>query len=200
MRRPAHRHGYAIMHVGTYGANMDQLLSLFPLGATVLFPGAQISLHIFEERYRLMISRCIALKEHFGIVLIREGEEVGETADPFDVGTIAKITQAIRSADGQMYITVEGHTRFRIEGTVQTAPYLVAMVHPLEDQIMPEHEIQAAELRELYDRYRGSVAAATGVDARAGGSARRSAGDFVSAFVADPGAASIQAATPRSRS
>lgn len=142
---------------------MDQLLSLFPLGATVLFPGAQISLHIFEERYRLMINRCIALKEHFGIVLIREGEEVGETADPYDVGTIAKITRAIRSADGQMYITVEGRSRFRIEGTVQHAPYIVAMVHPMEDQIMPEHEIQAAELRELYDRYRGSVAAATGV-------------------------------------
>ena len=94
--------------VGAQGAEHGSTPILISSRATVLFPGAQISLHIFEERYRLMISRCIALKEHFGIVLIREGEEVGETADPYDVGTIARITQAIRSADGQMYITVEG--------------------------------------------------------------------------------------------
>jgi Lon protease-like protein len=142
---------------------MDQLLALFPLGATVLFPGAQISLHIFEERYRLMISRCIALKEQFGIVLIREGEEVGGPAEPYDVGTVAQITRAIRSADGQLYIAVEGRSRFRIESIVQQAPYLVAMIHPLEEPVLPEHEIQATELRELYDRYRGSIAAATGV-------------------------------------
>lgn len=129
----------------------------------MLFPGAQLSLHIFEERYRLMISRCIALKENFGIVLIREGEEVGATADPYDVGTVARITRAIRASDGQMYITVEGSSRFRIEGTMQTAPYIVAMVHPLEDPVMPNHEIQAVELRELYDRYRAAVASATGV-------------------------------------
>ena len=85
---------------------MDQLLALFPLGATVLFPGAQISLHIFEERYRLMISRCIALKEPVGIVLIRDGQEVCGTAEPYEVGTIAHITNAIRFDDGEMFITV----------------------------------------------------------------------------------------------
>jgi uncharacterized protein len=142
---------------------MDQLLALFPLGATVLFPGARISLFIFEERYRLMISRCIALKEDFGIVLIREGEEVGGTADPYDVGTIAQITNAVRFDDGRMTITVEGRSRFRIESTVQHAPYLVAMVHPLEDAIEPEHRLQAAQLRELYDQYRNTIASATGI-------------------------------------
>jgi hypothetical protein len=142
---------------------MEQLLALFPLGTTVLFPGAEISLHIFEERYRLMISRCIALKEHFGIVLIREGLEVGGTADPYEVGTIAQITNAIRFADGQMYITVKGLSRFRIDRTVQHAPYLVAMVHPLEETVEPEHERQAAQLQELYERYRSRVADATGI-------------------------------------
>ncbi|HZG65382.1 MAG TPA: LON peptidase substrate-binding domain-containing protein [Herpetosiphonaceae bacterium] len=142
---------------------MDQLLALFPLGATVLFPGAQISLHIFEERYRLMISRCISLKEPFGIVLIREGQEVGGTAEPYEVGTIAHITNAIRFDDGEMFITVEGRSRFQIQRTVQDTPYLVAMVQPLEDQVGPEHRIQAAQLRELYERYRDTVAHATGI-------------------------------------
>ncbi len=142
---------------------MDQLLALFPLGATVLFPGAQISLHIFEERYRLMINRCITLNEPFGIVLIREGQEVGGTAEPYEVGTIAHITNAVRFNDGEMFITVEGHSRFQVQRTVQHAPYLVAMVEPLEDQAGTEHRIQAAHLRELYERYRNTVAHATGI-------------------------------------
>ena len=55
---------------------MTYKLPLFPLNM-VLFPGLPISLHIFEERYRLMIARCIEQNGPFGVVLIREGREVG---------------------------------------------------------------------------------------------------------------------------
>jgi Lon protease-like protein len=60
---------------------MIQKLPLFPLN-TVLFPGAPLQLHIFEERYRLMIGRCLEQKAPFGVVLIRSGSEV----DPSDPG------------------------------------------------------------------------------------------------------------------
>jgi Lon protease-like protein len=59
---------------------MIQKLPLFPLN-TVLFPGATIQLHIFEERYRLMIGRCLEQSSPFGVVLIRSGSEV-DPADP----------------------------------------------------------------------------------------------------------------------
>jgi Lon protease-like protein len=49
-------------------------LRLFPLG-NVLFPGMRMPLHIFEERYRLMVGRCIEAGDPFGVVLIREGRE-----------------------------------------------------------------------------------------------------------------------------
>ncbi len=49
-------------------------IPLFPL-KTVLFPGMPINLHIFEERYRLMINRCIDEQLPFGVVLIQKGEE-----------------------------------------------------------------------------------------------------------------------------
>ena len=52
------------------------LLPLFPLN-TVLFPGMVMPLHIFEQRYRTMIGRCIEEQSPFGVVLIREGVEVG---------------------------------------------------------------------------------------------------------------------------
>ena len=49
-------------------------LPLFPLN-TVLFPGMQLKLHIFEERYKLMINSCIESNQPFGVVLIKEGRE-----------------------------------------------------------------------------------------------------------------------------
>ena len=58
---------------------VDELMALFPLN-TVLFPGMPLPLHIFEERYKLMIGRCIEQERPFGVVLIQSGPEVGGTA------------------------------------------------------------------------------------------------------------------------
>ncbi len=54
---------------------MVQKLPIFPLNA-VLFPGAPLQLHIFEERYRQMIGRCVEQNSPFGVVLIRVGSEI----------------------------------------------------------------------------------------------------------------------------
>lgn len=60
---------------------MTVKLPLFPLN-TVLFPGAMIQLHVFEERYRLMVGRCIEQRSPFGVVLLRSGSEVNPN-DPW---------------------------------------------------------------------------------------------------------------------
>ena len=65
-------------------------LPLFPLN-TVLFPRMTLPLRIFEPRYRQMLADCLDGDPIFGVVLIREGKEVGETAMPHDVGTTARI-------------------------------------------------------------------------------------------------------------
>ena len=140
---------------------MDRLLALFPL-QTVLFPGAMLPLHIFEERYKQMISRCIELKQPFGVVLIREGQEVGDSAEPYEVGTTAAIIHALRFSDGQMYIAAEGRARFRIQQTVQRAPYLIAAVELLDDEVSIEQRVQADRLCALYEEYRKAVTRATG--------------------------------------
>ena len=141
---------------------MDQFLPLFPLH-TVLFPGATISLHIIEERYKLMIGRCIALKEPFGVVLVREDQDASGPAEPHDVGTTATITNVMRFGDGQMFISAEGKSRFRVQSIVQREPYLSAMVELIEEEMHVEQHLQARRLRELYDRYRRAISCATGV-------------------------------------
>ena len=69
-----------------------QKIPLFPL-STVLFPGGTIPLQIFEDRYHSMIQDCLESNSKFGVVLIKEGKEVGGAAVPHRVGTLAKITK-----------------------------------------------------------------------------------------------------------
>jgi uncharacterized protein len=120
-------------------------LPLFPLN-TVLFPFANLRLHIFEDRYREMIGTCLAEDRPFGIVLIRSGSEIGEPADPYLVGTAARIVSAERYADGKFDIHVLGDRRFRIrELDSSSRPYLTGRVEPVVEQSLDQTE-QAEEL------------------------------------------------------
>lgn len=106
-------------------------LPIFPLN-TVLFPGMPISLHIFEERYKEMINVCLAETKPFGVVLIHHGREVGEPAEPYEIGCLAKIAQVQPFPDGRMNMVAVGTERFRIYGLEQqNHPYLVGQVESL---------------------------------------------------------------------
>lgn len=133
-----------------------QEIPLFPL-QTVLFPGAPLRLHIFEERYKRMVNDCINGKQPFGVVLIRTGlEALGPLAEPYSVGTLARILQVQRLSDGRMNIAVVGLDRFRIlslEPDLQ--PYLVgyAETYPLLRTDLGVLTKQALVLRRWLDRY-----------------------------------------------
>jgi Lon protease-like protein len=134
------------------GAILD--LALFPLNS-VLFPGGQIALHIFEPRYRQMIGRCIEENLPFGVVLIREGQEVGEPAVPHDVGTVAGISQHVKKPDGRYDLTAIGLERFRVLTILQERPYLVARVQLEPDLVSSADELglRAREVHSLFDGY-----------------------------------------------
>lgn len=125
----------------------DELLALFPLN-TVLFPGMPLPLHVFEERYKLMIGRCIEEKRPFGVVLIQSGPEVGGPCVPHGVGTTAHIAAVRKLDDGRMNLIALGQERFQILAVVREEPYLIARVETLVDT-EPEagSEPLAAELR-----------------------------------------------------
>lgn len=105
-------------------------LPLFPLN-TVLFPGMPLQLHIFEDRYKLMIGQCYDQGLPFGVTLIKSGREVGGRAEPFTVGCTAVITEMEKLAGGRFNIVAVGHERFRIHGLKQGQPYLVGLVEDL---------------------------------------------------------------------
>lgn len=95
-------------------------LPLFPLN-TVLFPGTPIFLHIFEQRYKVMINRCIDQDRPFGIVF------VGHSGKPHDVGCAAHILQVERLQEGRMNIVAMGLERFRLTKFHTEHPYLCGL-------------------------------------------------------------------------
>ncbi|RRR74886.1 MAG: peptidase S16 [Candidatus Viridilinea halotolerans] len=146
---------------------MTRQIPLFPLG-TILFPGAIINLHIFEERYRIMIERCLEEQLPFGIVLIRQGDEVIEDriaalpAEPYAVGTLAVINSHLRLDDGRFLITAVGNRRFRVEALLEQTPYILAEISELPEDDSKGTVAAASELRAIYERYWQAVSSATG--------------------------------------
>ena len=113
---------------------MSRDIPLFPLG-TVLFPNQLMPLHIFEERYKQMIGECLEDDTEFGVVLIKQGREVGDGAIPFTVGTTASIANVQRLPEGRMNLQVIGREPFRIVNVTQQHPYLRGEIEPLEREV-----------------------------------------------------------------
>ena len=139
-------------------------MPLFPLNV-VLFPGMALPLHIFEPRYREMINRCLDENLAFGVVLIKEGPEVGGGAEPRRVGTAARIMKVDRLPDGRMNIQVVGTRRFRIEELNRDLPYLTGRVrhYPVTDGDTKLAVERAHKVRPKIMRYVELLTKATGV-------------------------------------
>jgi Lon protease-like protein len=131
-----------------------QRLRLFPLN-TVLFPGAVLNLHVFEPRYKQMISECLEGGEAFGVCLIRDGDEAGDPeVMPHEVGTTAEIGDVTPLENGRYYISTVGRQRFKIERVVEREPFLLVEVSYLPED-GPQDDLTVSELaREIRDVFR----------------------------------------------
>jgi len=118
-------------------------IPLFPLNV-VLLPGADLPLHIFEPRYREMVTRCLEEKSEFGVLLaLSKGVE--------HVGCTAEILEVVkRYADGRMDILTIGREPFRVVECFDENPLAEGQVDYLEDR---ESQVNPAVQRELIELY-----------------------------------------------
>lgn len=126
-------------------------LALFPLDL-VLFPGSVLPLHIFEPRYRQLLSDCLAGDQRFGLVPAGPG---GEPPSTGVIGTVAAIKAAQTLPDGRSNIVVAGEDRFMLRRYIEgEQPYLVGLVDPFEDEAadLADAGEHVADLRRLGDR------------------------------------------------
>ena len=121
---------------------MNDLLPLFPLPNTVLFPNVFLPLHIFEPRYRDMVSDALAGDRLIGMVLLRPGWEQEYEKQPpvYPVGCSGLITHVERLADGRFNIVLRGVERFRILEEDHERSYRRAIVEPLIERRLSDDD------------------------------------------------------------
>ena len=86
-------------------------IPVFPLAGALLFPRAQLPLHIFEPRYRAMVRDALATNQLIGMIQPRAA---GEPPPLFEIGCIGRIADAEELDDGRFNIVLEGLGRFRV--------------------------------------------------------------------------------------
>jgi Lon protease-like protein len=121
---------------------------MFPLGS-VLFPHAELPLHVFEPRYRALTEACLAGGGEFGVVLIERGSEVGGGDTRFSVGTVACIVAAGRLPDGRYLLATVGTRRLRVREWLPDDPYPRAAVELLGE---PTPSTDASDARADVER------------------------------------------------
>jgi hypothetical protein len=128
------------------GTDALQRLGMFPLSA-VLYPHAEIPLHVFEPRYRALTRDCLAGDNRFGVVLIERGSEVGGGDHRTSVGTRALITRAAALSDGRWMLLVRGDVRIRVGEWLPDDPYPLALVEEWKPEVdaVGEEILRSAE-------------------------------------------------------
>ena len=116
---------------------MTTRLSIFPLPGALLFPGMQLPLHLFEPRYRAMISDAMARDRRIGMIQPR-----GDDGELYQIGCVGKIAEVEALEDGRYNVILEGVSLFRIvrELDVSTA------FRQVEAELLPVIEDDALSL------------------------------------------------------
>ena len=113
----------------------ENLVPLFPLPSTVFYPNTLLPLHIFESRYRQMITRALEGDSQIGMVLLRPGWENDYYGHPaiVSIGCMGKIEKHSKLPEGKYNILLCGLHRFRILREVRGKVYRRAQVELLQE-------------------------------------------------------------------
>ncbi len=138
-------------------------IAIFPL-AMVLFPGALLPLHIFEDRYKQMMRYAIDNGGVFGLAY-RSDSAIGRETPP-DIGTVgcvAKINAVVPLESGRMNIISTGVIRYRVLGLRQSTPFIVARIETVTDDLEPGDDLNRI-FDDIVDMCRRFLEAAQALD------------------------------------
>jgi Lon protease-like protein len=121
-------------------------LAIFPLPGAILFPGLHLPLHIFEPRYRALVSDALVKDKRIGMI---QPQAAIDGAPLFDVGCVGRIDDVEALEDGRYNIVLAGEARFRVrrELTVST-PYRQVEADWLAE---PDNEVLSSAERASFE-------------------------------------------------
>lgn len=132
-------------------------LSIFPLPGAILFPGLALPLHIFEPRYRAMVSDALARDRRIAMI---QPQRAGEGAPLFAIGCVGRIGEVEALEDGRYNLVLEGETRFRMVRELEvTTPFRQIEGEPIADD---EDAVLAAVERAGFEQEARAFADAQG--------------------------------------
>lgn len=108
-------------------------ISIFPLPGAMLYPGLQLPLHIFEPRYRAMVSDALVRDRRIGMI---QPQRAQEGAPLYAVGCLGRIADVEALEDGRFNIVLEGEARFRILRELD----VTTLFRQVEAEVLPEPE------------------------------------------------------------
>nr|HRC85250.1 LON peptidase substrate-binding domain-containing protein [Thermoanaerobaculia bacterium] len=125
-------------------------LPLFPLPNVVHFPATHLKLHVFEPRYRRLVHDLMELtpeSRFIGMVLLKPGTYRSGPPEVFPGGTAGLLVDIESLPDGRSNILLHGDFRFEIEREMESSPYRTALVRPVQEPLINEHDAGILSVR-----------------------------------------------------
>ncbi len=139
------------------------LVPLFPLPNVVLFPDVPLPLHVFEPRYRALVTDALGSHRTIGMALLKPGYESDYHGCPplYPLGCVGTIVDDERLEDGRFNIVLHGRERFRIVEERSGAPYRQAVVERLGEASRDQISLDQVrrELVTAFERLTGGAVA-----------------------------------------
>ena len=131
--------------------NFSGIVPLFPLSTVVFFPNTLLPLHIFEKRYREMLTDSLDSEKIIAMALLRPGWEENYQGNPdiFEIAGMGRIVSSETFSDGRSNIVLYGLKRIRILNIVEEKPYRKAHVEILENSDIPHEDSYRNSIKQL---------------------------------------------------
>jgi Lon protease-like protein len=138
---------------------LPPIIPVFPLPNVVLFPNVFLPLHIFEPRYRAMVTEALEGDRIIGMVLLKPGFESDYDGRPpiYEIGCAGVITHSEPMPDGRFNIVLRGLEKFRVTGEDRSKPYRLARIEGMAEDVP---EADRTPLRQQRQRLEAVLAAA----------------------------------------
>ncbi len=129
---------------GAHAEPLPDALPILPLRNTVLFPGVVVPITVGREKSVRLLRDSLERDQMIGVVAQKDpGIDDPTPEDLYRVGTMAKILKVIRMPDGSQSVVIQGKRRFEILDYLQTEPYLVARIEPIDESFTYTMELEA---------------------------------------------------------